>query len=69
MAITEPISPKHKLTRQCFVKNGCTENYENPTDDLIDDTRSTAEWVDGGTDGRTWFVPKVFPFQLVNKAQ
>jgi hypothetical protein len=40
MAVTDPIPPKHKLTRQRFVKNGCTEYYENPTDVLIDDARS-----------------------------
>jgi hypothetical protein len=50
MAVSELISPKHKITRQRFVKNGSTECYENPPDGLIDDGRSTAEWVDGGTD-------------------
>jgi len=42
--------PKTQITGQCFVKNGCTEYYENPTDGLTDDAGSTAEWVDGGTD-------------------
>jgi len=45
-----PFPQNTNPTRQCFVKNGCTEYYENPTDGLIDDARSTAKWVDRGTD-------------------
>lgn len=55
MAVSELISPKHKITRPRFVKNGCTEYYENPPDGLIDDGRSMAERVDGGTDLRRSF--------------
>jgi len=50
MAVLSLSRIPHNTTRQCFVNNGCTEYYETPTDGLIADARSAAEWVGGETD-------------------